>query len=93
MPTFRLFSHQTSGLLSTMFVNLLWSDAIGLPHVTPVGTIGGVGSWTPTLQLQLSNSLPLWMPGSTLAVRLQFTTVGIGDTWQIDDVYLDPYSR
>jgi hypothetical protein len=40
----------------------------------------------------LGNALPLWMPGSTLGVRVQFVPIGISP-WAIDEIYVDPYSR
>ena len=41
----------------------------------------------------LGASLPLWQPGTTLDVRLQFLPARYGGPWAIDDIYLDPYSR
>ena len=90
-PTFRFFTLGTGGF-SSLTVNLLWNDMIGLPQVTPVGTLSGNGSWTASPALRLGSALPLWMPGSTLSVRLQFEPIGSG-SWAINSLYIDPYSR
>jgi hypothetical protein len=42
--------------------------------------------------MKLGNSVPLWLPGSTLDVQLVFTSTG-GGSWAIDDVFIDPYRR
>jgi hypothetical protein len=40
----------------------------------------------------LVSLLPL-LPGSNTAVAFKFTPVGLGGSWQIDDVYVDPWNR
>ncbi len=90
-PTFRFFTLGTGGF-SSLSVNLLWNDIIGLPHVTPVGLLSSNGSWQASPAMMLGQALPLWMPGSTLSVRLQFQPIGSG-SWAIDSLYIDPYSR
>jgi hypothetical protein len=42
--------------------------------------------------MPLGNSLPLWLPGSSLQVRLSFQPTWTS-SWSIDDVFLDSYSR
>ncbi len=91
-PTFRFYGRSVSPGLSNLAVNLLWTDAFGLSHVTPVGGVGGFGltAWQASPALALSSALPLWMPGSTLSVRLQFVP-SFGSAWAIADIYQDPY--
>ena len=77
-----------------MNVNLLWIDSAGVQHTTTAGSITGTSNWTPTPALALgSNWLPLWQSGGTLTVQLQFLPAQYGGTWDIDDVYIDPYTK
>jgi hypothetical protein len=92
-PTFRFFARRTSGTWAQMNVNLLWTDSAGVSHTTTAGSIMGATAWAPTQSLSLGMSLPLWQPGSTLTVRLQFDPADFGGAWAIDDAYIDPYSR
>jgi hypothetical protein len=92
-PSFRFFARRISGTWAQMNVNLLWTDAAGVSHTTTAGSVQGGNAWTPTPPLALGTSLPLWQPGSTLTVRLQFVPANYGGNWAIDDVYVDPYSR
>jgi hypothetical protein len=92
-PSFRFYARQTSGgAWSSLSVLILWTDAFGWRHVTPVGSISGSSSWAPSAVLPLASKLPLWMPGATLKAQLEFKAEGSG-TWAIDDVYIDPHSR
>jgi hypothetical protein len=42
--------------------------------------------------MKLGSSVPLWLPGSTLYVRLSFRPAA-DSAWAIDDVFIDPYRR
>jgi len=90
-PTFRFFSLGASGL-TRLNVQLLWNDEFGVPHVTPVGSLSGAGSWQASHALRLGAALPLRRPGSTLSIRIRFQSVGTSPT-AIDQIYIDPYSR
>jgi hypothetical protein len=67
---------------------------VGLPVALPVAVVAApVGDWSPTLAYPIiANALPL-LPGARTTVAFRFTPVGPGSAWQIDDVYLDPYSK
>jgi hypothetical protein len=58
--------------------------------VFDAGTVTGSGSWAPSprMALLLSNVSSLI---GTRAVAFRFTPVGAGASYQIDDVYLDPW--
>lgn len=62
----------------------------GLLTVLDGGTVSGTGTWAPSprLELLLSNVTSLL---GTKAVAFRFTPVGTGASYQIDDVYLDPW--
>jgi hypothetical protein len=92
-PTLRLFARNTGSASSTLRVDVLYTDALGLRWSIPVGTASATGTWAPTpAYLVLANitALPLLTNGSA-RVSLRFTAQGTGGSWQIDDVYIDPY--
>jgi hypothetical protein len=92
-PTFRFVARRTSGSWAQMNVNLLWTDAAGVSHNTTAGSVGGTTDWALSPILNLGATLPLVQADDTLSVRIQFVPAHYGGTWNIDDVYVDPYSR
>ena len=92
-PTLRLFAKRNSallGLVSTLNVQIQVKTSLGLSVWLPVlpGDLGG-SSWHPTAPMPLiANILPLSQSDKT-PVRFRFTPL-LG-SWQIDDVYVDPY--
>ena len=92
-PTFRFVARRASGTWAQMNVNVLWTDGLGVAHSTTAGSVSGMTSWTASPVMLLGAMLPLWQPGSTLSVRLQFLPAQYGGSWAVDDVYVDPYSR
>jgi hypothetical protein len=92
-PTLRLFAKRNSallGLVSTLNVQIQVKTSLGLSLWLPVlpGDLGG-SSWHPTAQMPLiANILPLSASDKT-PVRFRFSPL-LG-SWQIDDVYVDPY--
>jgi hypothetical protein len=90
-PSLRLFAKRNSGLLSNLLVEVQVETSLGLSAWTPVlpGDLGG-SSWHPTAAMPLVvNLLPL-LPNDRTPVRFRFTPL-LGGTWQIDDVYVDPF--
>ena len=94
-PSFRFFARQVNsgGWGSALNVSLRWTDIYGFSHDTRVASLQPAGSWELSPVLRLAGALPLWMPGSTLAVRLVFQPSYEGGAWAIDDVFIDPYRR
>lgn len=90
-PTIRVFSKRTSGsTLSTLRVEALFDDAYGNTQSLTIGTLGGSGAWTLSPQMAIvANLLPLLDEGTPVAFRFSAS----GGTFQIDDVYVDPWSR
>ena len=92
-PTLRLFAKRNSallGLVSTLNVQIQVKTSLGLSVWLPVlpGDLGG-SSWHPTAPMPLiANILPLSQSDKT-PVRFRFTPL-LG-SWQIDDVYVDPF--
>jgi hypothetical protein len=93
-PSFRFFARRSSGSWGNLNVWLRWKDAYGYTHETGAGFVQAYGtSWSATPRLALASALQLWMYNSTLNVQLVFRPESYGETWDIDDVYIDPYSR
>lgn len=90
-PTLRFFARKNTGLLSTMAVSIKVETSLGLVVTLPIGVDLG-GKWHPSLpMLMVGNLLPL-LPGDMTPVQFQFTPL-LGGDWQIDDVFVDPYSK
>jgi len=90
-PTLRLFAKRRSGLLTTLGVEMQVQTSLGLSLWLPVlpGDLGG-SSWHPTLAMPLIANLLTLSSTDRTAVRFRFSPVLLG-SWQIDDVYVDPY--
>ncbi len=90
-PTLRFFAKRSGGtLLSTLLVEVEFEGLGGIVKRLPVGVVLNGGQWQPTLpHVVLASLLPL-LPGARTPVRFQFTPLG-GGSWQIDDVYVDPW--
>jgi hypothetical protein len=90
-PTLRFFARKQSGLLTTLAVSVRVKTSVGLIAEIPVGVVLAGSSWAPTpQQLVVANLLPL-VPGQYTAVQFRFTPL-LG-SWQVDDVYVDPFRR
>ena len=87
-PTWRFFTVAQSPL-AALTVSLEYTDSLGIVQQLPVAALSGANfsAWGPTPVLSLGSLLP---SSDATNVNLVFTAVG---NWQIDDVYVDPYSR
>lgn len=91
-PTVRMFTKVSGGvpLLSSLRINALVEDNLGLIKSVPVLAVPLGSQWAPTLPgLLVANLLPL-LPGDMTPIALKITAVGPG-TWSVDDVYVDPW--
>jgi hypothetical protein len=86
----RFFAKRTSGtILSTLTVEVLFEGLGGVVKSLPIGVVLGGSKWQPTLPFPVvANLLPL-LPGQMTPVAFRFTARG--GTWQVDDVYIDPW--
>lgn len=89
-PTLRFFARNDGALLSTLRVDALIRDNLGLLRSLPVGVVIAGESWRPTLPYPVLASLLPLLPGAKTPVRFRFTASSGGD-WRIDDIYVDPY--
>ena len=96
-PTFRFFARQLSGrwTRSTLQLSLRWTDAEGTEHETSVGAISDIngGSWEPSPVTAFGTALPIWNEEGEMSAQLVFKSPAGGSRFEIDDVYVDPYSR
>ncbi|MDX6587119.1 MAG: hypothetical protein QOI31_1592 [Solirubrobacterales bacterium] len=91
-PTIRLFARNTGSAFSALKVKVHFVDARGNAHSLPVALVGGDSSWEPTRPIAIRVN-DLVDPGEYTPVAFEFTPVGSGGNWRIDDVYVDPYRR
>jgi hypothetical protein len=94
-PTIRFFAKRNSGGLlglSTMRVEVLFENELGLVESLPIGVVLGSANWQPTLPMTvIANLLPL-LPNQHTPVAFRFTSL-LGGSWSIDDIQVDPYQR
>ena len=90
-PTLRLFARRQSGLLTSLLVEVQVQTSLGVTAWLPVlpGDVGG-SRWHPTVAMPLLVNLLTLSGEDRTAVRFRFTPLLFG-SWQIDDVYVDPY--
>lgn len=85
-PTIRFFARNTGAALAPLTVTVKFKTLLGLSVELPVGVLMGGDQWQPTL--------PLLLVGNLLSDEVRFTfSAAPGSEWQIDDVYVDPYSK
>jgi hypothetical protein len=86
-PAFRLFTSNAGSAMSSLQVRVVYSGSFGVLSVLDGGMIVDSGAWKPTPQL-----LMLEAPLGSTSVQLEFTAVGSGGDWRIDDLYVDPFN-
>jgi hypothetical protein len=92
-PTLRFFAQNSGSPLSTLAVSVQVPGLLGGSTTVPVGVVSAGSDWQPTAQIPIVVNLlnlPVLSDGSS-NVAFQFTTLGSGGDWTIDDVYLDPF--
>ena len=89
-PTMRFFAKKNSGLLSTLLVEVVFEGLGGALKSLPIGVVVSGSQWQPTLPYPVLASLLPLLPGQMTPVQFRFTPL-LGGSWQIDDVYVDPW--
>jgi hypothetical protein len=94
-PTIRFFAKRNSGGLlglSTMRVDVLYENVLGLLETLPIGVVTPSANWQPTLPMTVIASTLALLPGEHTPVAFRFTSL-LGGNWSIDDIQVDPYGR
>jgi hypothetical protein len=87
-PDIRFFA-KSSNPTATLRVQVLFEDAFGNVQSAPIGAVTAGSSWAPMAPVPIVvNLLPL-LPNNLTAVAFKFTASG--GSFQVDDVYVDPY--
>jgi hypothetical protein len=89
MSGLRFFAQQ-AGAGTDLRVKALVQNSDGSVTVVPLADLadGSTPAWAPTDSLGGSGHLPA---GSSLMVALRFRAPASSGSWQIDDIYVDPY--
>lgn len=89
-PTLRLFMRRTSADFSQgLAIDALYHDAAGTPQTTRVGYMGAGREWMASATVPVLVNLAL-LPSDAPTVAFRFTS-STATSWQIDDVYVDPW--
>ncbi len=92
-PTLRFFVVNTGSVLSTLKVEVLYTDAFGTPRAATIALLEGTADWQPTLPTAFLVNLqhPPFVTDGKVDVAFRFTPQGSLSGWRIDDVYVDPF--
>lgn len=90
-PSFRFWARQAGGSFADVTVNVLWTNN-GQAQDNTAGAYQPWSSWSPGASINLGSMLPT-QSGATFSVKLQFVPAYTGGSVQIDELYVDPYSR
>ena len=92
-PYVRLFGSDAGGYDGGLHVRVVWYGLLNIVlGITDFTTYAPGHGWDALGQLNSSGGGNILIPllGSTSA-RIQFTPLGAGSRWQIDDLYVDPW--
>jgi hypothetical protein len=89
-PTLRYFAANDGGVLSLLNVQILYYLPTGRTITLPLGVNVGGRSWAPSLPTIVAANLLGALDGGKVQVAFRFVPIGLGASWRIDDVYLDP---
>ena len=91
-PSARFFLRNTGDPAATLKVEVLGAGALGDVREKYPSSLTATSAWSPSPVIWLVDNLMALTSGTgTTPVAFRFTPQG--GTWQIDDVYVDPYRR
>jgi hypothetical protein len=90
-PTFRFFARSTGGFLPVLRADLLYRDGPLRIVAVPAGIVLPGQAWRPTLPMLTLSAVAAAVAGGEAPLALRCTAMS--GSWQIDDVFVDPYSR
>lgn len=92
-PIFRMFARNSGDPASRLRVEATYK-LLGLIRTKAVSTVAAGASWAPTQQmstvLTLSTIVGTLIPS---AIQIRITPLDNRGAWQVDDLYIDPFSR
>jgi hypothetical protein len=92
-PTVRFFARSNAAdPTSILRVGVLFETTEGDVVWAGVGSISATGSWAPSPVFPVAANLFALLPGDNTPVAFTFTPAGSA-SWQVDDVYVDPFGR
>jgi hypothetical protein len=92
-PTYRFFAHVPDGPTGkALHVSVRMTNSWGRTTEFPASYLSDAnyGTWAATPALPLGGVIPA---GVNVSVRFVFSAGSQGNSWSIDDVYLDPYAK
>jgi len=92
-PSFRLVARNSGDPASGLRVEATYA-LLGLVRTKTVSTVYGSASWAPSQQMSTVLSLST-IVGTVIpsAIQIRITPLDSGGSWQVDDVYIDPFAR
>jgi hypothetical protein len=92
-PVFRLVARNSGDPSSGLRVEATYA-LLGLVRTKTVSTVYGSSSWAPSQQMSTVLSLST-VVGTVIpsAIQIRITPLGSGGSWQVDDLYIDPFAR
>lgn len=92
-PTLRYSINDPGVAGAVLKVEVIWTSPSGKVYTVPIGWIksGTAGVRLASPNFLLANLAGLLTETGTTSVQLRFT--GTGATWQVDDIYVDPFKR
>jgi hypothetical protein len=88
-PTLRFFLRNAGPATARLEVSVEYVDPTGIRRSQPIAVLAGSSDWAPTPILPILVNLT--SPLTAQNVALRFTPSG--GSWQIDDVFVDPYGK
>ena len=90
-PTFRFFMREAGAGDSQLLVTVRWESERRAHEI--VSTISSASyAWGPSPVMGLANVMSSLTAGQSVNAHLVFSVDGAG-SWEVDDVYIDPYTR
>ncbi len=88
---FRFFVRNTGAATGTLRAEVVVRNLTGLLSVLDGGVVKADGSWDPSPRVGALLSNVCGLLPTTKAVAIRLRAVGAGASFQVDDVYLDPW--
>jgi hypothetical protein len=89
-PDLRFLARNGGGPLSSLKVEVLFPNLFGGVSAVPFALVAAGPQWEPTLPYPFAvNALAAVSADGSIPIAFRFTASG--GSWQIDDVYVDPY--